>query len=182
MSRALTIGLLALAGALLGSLVVRDTYASECAAQFAAGRWESAVEGGVYSHVLPLEGGVVVHNEEVTVGSYCHAAWKRAHAGGRRLQTGTVGLGRVTSSPSSQQSLAGPEPIDALAPPAPPTLFSNSEDSDTTDCTALKEEYQATGNITDNGCCGGNDPPVCQKLLNEMNAKSCGSPCSVLPP
>ena len=86
MSRALTIGLLALAGALLGSLVVRDTYASECAAQFAAGRWESVVEGGVYSHVLPLGGGVVVHNEEVTVGSYCHAAWKRAHAPGRRLE------------------------------------------------------------------------------------------------
>ena len=88
MRRLLTIGLLAFAGALLGSLAIRDTHATYCHTKFAGGRFEEVQEGVDYTFLLQ-EGGTVLLVEEVAEGDECFVAWKAVHtsATNRRLLT-----------------------------------------------------------------------------------------------
>lgn len=88
MRHILSVALLAFAGALLGSLAVRDTHAAYCHTKFANGTWVEAREGVDFAFLLPVDGGTILHNEDVTAEDECFGAWKEVHtpATRRRLE------------------------------------------------------------------------------------------------
>ena len=66
------LGALALLGALVGTVAVRESLATECHRAVAEVVWEEAVAGATYEFVILEAGGRVLHNREATEGTACH--------------------------------------------------------------------------------------------------------------
>ena len=80
-------GLAAMAGAFLGAHL--DPHETRCLALVAEAVWEPVVDNKTYAFLLPPDGGVVQHDEEVTKLHPCHDTWVAEYASvtGRRLTT-----------------------------------------------------------------------------------------------
>ena len=97
-------GALALLGALVGTVAVRESLATECHRAVAEVVWEEAVAGATYEFVILEAGGRVLHNREATEGTACHSHFTELYEvytpdQRRRLQTHYL-VGKMASPPS----------------------------------------------------------------------------------
>ena len=80
-------GLSAMAGAFLGAHL--DPHEARCHALVAETMWEPIVDNETYAFLMPLDDGVVQHNETATKDHPCHESFKAKYASlteRRRLQ------------------------------------------------------------------------------------------------